>query len=90
MFDSYEFLALEVVGDVEYDTEDSDTADIAFVDFKVRLRAREKTGSTLEGQDMVITERSRFLRDGDPLRWRYASGEVKAKAAGMEDIVLNQ
>ena len=86
MFDSYEFIGLENIGEIEYSNDEKDEA---FVSFEVRLRAHEDTGSYVEGQEIVIREKSRFLRDGNPLRWRYSSGEVTSKVAGMENIILN-
>lgn len=86
MFNEYEFVALEDVGDVDRGAHD----DEAFLDFKVRMRKLEKgeEEGELEGE-VVLAERSRFLRDGDPLRWTYASGEVRTKIAGIDDVVLN-
>lgn len=85
MFDSYEFLGLEDIGDVE----EGENSDEAFVTFKVRMRAREDIGPYIGGQEIVIQEKSRFLRDGEPVRWRYASGDVKTEVAGVGDITLN-
>lgn len=65
-----------------------------FIEFKVTLRARENTatlagGANLPGQETVITERSRFVRDSNTGSWSYASGDVRSDVAGLEDTTLN-
>lgn len=85
MFDSYEFLSL-TPGQMEISEED---ANEAYLDFKVNLRANENNDK-LKGQEITISERSCFLRDGDPPRWRYSSGEVRSDIKGLEDVKLNQ
>ena len=65
-----------------------------YIEFKVTLRARENTatlagGANLPGQETVITERSRFLRDSNTGSWSYASGDVRSDVAGLEDTTLN-
>jgi SEC-C motif-containing protein len=82
MFDSYDFVGLEV------GTEEAGRADNeAFLDFKVQLRANAKSSSTLEGEMMTVMEKSRFLRDEKG--YRYAGGDVRTDVAGIEDVVLN-
>jgi SEC-C motif-containing protein len=82
MFDSYDFVGLEV------GTEEAGSADNeAFLDFKVQLRANAKSTKTLEGEMMTVMEKSRFLRDEKG--YRYAGGDVRTDVAGIEDVVLN-
>ena len=82
MFDSFDFIGLEAIEEIINDDE-------GFIDFKVKLRSNENSGEYIEGQEMVIREKSRFLRAGDPQRWLYASGEVRSEVAGLEDTILN-
>lgn len=82
MFDSYDFVGLEV-GTEDAGSEDNE----AFLDFKVRLRANSKSSKQLEGETMVVMEKSRFLRDEKG--YRYAGGDVRTDVAGIEDVVLN-
>ena len=84
MFDSFDFIGLEV-GSITM----SDDDDESFIDFKVKLRSNESSGPYIQGQEIVISENSRFLRSGDPPRWLYASGKVKSEVAGLEDTILN-
>ncbi len=58
-----------------------------FVDFKVNLRANKNSGEHIEGQEIVVQERSRFLRTSEG-GWLYAGGDVKSSVGG-EDIKLN-
>jgi SEC-C motif-containing protein len=82
MFDSYDFVGLEV------GTEEAGSADNeAFLDFKVQLRANAKSSKQLEGEMMTVMEKSRFLRDEKG--YRYAGGDVRTDVAGIEDVVLN-
>ena len=87
MFDSYEFVALEP-GEEEVGSDDKE----GFITFKVRLQAKDNGagGESIDGQETIISERSRFLYDGEPLCWRYAGGEVKSDVSGLDDVVLNQ
>lgn len=89
MFDSYEFVGLEVMGDGE-----EVNGDVGYIDFKVRLRARDQgrnefdyASETLAGAETVISERSKFLRSAEDGSWSYASGEVRSDVVG--DAVLN-
>jgi uncharacterized protein YchJ len=70
MFDSYDFVRLETLGDGEILGEHE-----GFLEFKATLRAKEDKGSMLAGQEVVIREKSRFLRDEETGKWLYASGE---------------
>lgn len=95
MFDSYEFAGLEdisdedpppiVAGNVDNRTE-------VFLEFKVRMRAKDSSGNdaaALSGKETVVSEKSRFLRDEEG-KWLYASGDVKSEVQGLQDTVLNQ
>lgn len=77
MFDSYEFVSL-APGEPSPGTDENE----AFLEFKVKLRARDGSG-----QETVVSEKSRFLKEGQ--EWLYASGEVRSDVAGLEDAVLN-
>jgi len=85
MFDSYDFVALEPGEEEPGDKE-------AHITFQVRLKAKGTGpgGESIAGQETIISERSRFLYDGEPLCWRYAGGEVKSDVSGLDDVVLNR
>lgn len=85
MFDSYDFVSLNA-GEVEIS---QDNPSEGYIEFKVNLRANTN-GSHLEGQEITVCERSKFLCDGNPPRWRYASGEVRSDVKGLEDVQLNK
>lgn len=85
MFDSYDFVSLNA-GEVEIS---EDNPNEGYIEFKVNLRANSN-GSHLEGQEITVCERSKFLFDGNPPRWRYASGEVRSDVKGLEDVQLNK
>lgn len=95
MFDSFEFVGLEIGGGSAGDAPeregegegDDDTE--RFLDFRVELRATRDDGTIPEGSTMTVRERSRFLRDESGDVWLYASGEVKADVDGLENTVLN-
>lgn len=82
MFDSYDFSGLEF-GETERGATDTES----FLEFKVRLKANSKTGKYLEGEEVVIAERSRFLMDD--VGCKYAGGDVRTNVKGIEDVVLN-
>ena len=85
MFDSYDFVELQA-GPEEVS---ADKPDEGYVDFKVRMKARDGQNS-LEGKETVVSERSRFILDGNPSMWRYAGGNVKSDIEGLDDLVLNK
>ena len=113
MFDSFEFVGLEVAdetgNDPEQSTEsvgvdtnnddddDDDDNNEAFLEFKVRLRgrsleeapARSRSLSSIEGEETIVSERSRFLRDPESGTWKYAGGDVRSTVQGLEDTSLN-
>ena len=82
MFDSFDFTKLEAGLEEPGENENE-----GFITFKVTLRAREDTTSALAGQETVITERSKFVREDDG--WKYSSGDVRSEVAGLEDTQLN-
>ena len=53
------------------------------------LRAKEDKNDKVAGQETVISERSRFLRNPDDGSWSYASGDVRSDVVGLEDTQLN-
>jgi SEC-C motif-containing protein len=83
MFDSYDFVNLEAGPEVPGADENE-----GFIEFKVTLRAKVNAASDIEGQETVITENSRFLRDLDGA-WSYASGEVRSDVVGLDTILNN-
>jgi SEC-C motif-containing protein len=83
MFDSYDFVNLEAGPEVPGADENE-----GFIEFRVTLRAKVNTASDIEGQETVITENSRFLRDSEGT-WSYASGEVRSDVVGMDTILNN-
>ena len=85
MLDSFEFVYLQA-GEEEM-SEDNENE--GFVEFKVTLRAKEDKVDAVAGQETVISERSRFLRDPSDGSWSYASGDVRSDVAGLEDTTLN-
>jgi SEC-C motif-containing protein len=84
MFDSFEFVNLEA-GPEEAGSDENE----GFIEFKVTLRAKEDTSSILAGQETIVSERSRFLRNPEDGSWTYASGDVRSGVQGLEDIPLN-
>lgn len=84
MFDSFEFESLVIGGD------EGAAADERFLDFTVTLRAAQNDGGGIAaGQELTVSERSRFLPTADGSGWLYASGEVRAQVDGLENAVLN-
>mmetsp|Transcript_14850 Transcript_14850/g.21253 ORF Transcript_14850/g.21253 Transcript_14850/m.21253 type:complete len:275 (+) Transcript_14850:57-881(+) len=85
MFDSFDFVQLEA-GPEKFT---NDNEHEGYLEFKVTLRAREDWQDSLAGQEMVIKERSKFLRDPENGSWKYASGDVRSYVKGLEDTTLN-
>jgi len=85
MFDSYEFVGLDA--EPQEISEDNDKE--GFINFKVNLRANENLGDEVEGQEIVVREKSRFLCSGEPASWSYAGGDVSSEVAGLEGVKLN-
>ena len=89
MFDSYDFISLEA-GEEEFTEEDNDEKKEGFIAFKVNLRANQSSGEHIEGQEITVQERSRFLRSsGKDGGWTYAGGDVTSNVAGLEGAKLN-
>ena len=86
MFDSFEFVNLEIGPEEPSANNDENEG---FITFKVTLKARvdNPSYSTLAGQETKVSERSRFIREDGV--WSYASGDVQSDAAGLEDTKLN-
>jgi SEC-C motif-containing protein len=106
MFDSFEFVGLEIVDDEEAsdgtESKSSTKSEIkddneAFLEFKVRLKGRSleeapvrsRSISSIEGEETIVSERSRFLRDPESGIWKYAGGDVRSTVEGLEDTTLN-
>lgn len=103
MFDSFDFINLELLGD-ENDHDDSnktenDDENEAYLSFQVTLRKRQTKGSgSSEEEDdespsqgtTIIQERSRFLRDEASRTWTYAGGDVRSQVEGLQDTQLNR
>jgi len=85
MFDSFEFVRLSA-GPEEINEDDGNEG---FVEFEVTLRAKEDEDNPVAGQETLISERSRFLRNPKDGSWSYASGDVRSNVAGLEDTTLN-
>jgi SEC-C motif-containing protein len=84
MFDSYEFVGIEAGPEVPGKNENE-----GFITFQVRLRAKGVGLEQSKGSETIVKEKSRFLRDPTTGVWSYASGEVRADVAGLEDTILN-
>ncbi len=100
MFDSFEFVGLEIVDEDETaESQGNNDADDneAFLEFRVRLKGRpldeaplrSRSLSSIEGEETVISERSRFLRNPESGVWKYAGGDVRSTVQGLEDTTLN-
>jgi SEC-C motif-containing protein len=101
MFDSFEFVELEIVDDDETveatENNKNKSENEAFLEFRVRLKGRSveeapvrsRSLSSIEGEETVVSERSRFLRDPDSGIWKYAGGDVRSTVQGLEDTTLN-
>lgn len=95
MFDSFEFVGLEILG--EDHKEDDDKDNETFLEFRVRMRGRSleespvrsRSVSSIEGEETVISEQSRFLKDLESGTWKYAGGDVRSTVQGLEDTTLN-
>eukprot|EP00525_Craspedostauros_australis_P000440 CAMPEP_0198131162 /NCGR_PEP_ID=MMETSP1442-20131203/55538_1 /TAXON_ID= /ORGANISM="Craspedostauros australis, Strain CCMP3328" /LENGTH=243 /DNA_ID=CAMNT_0043791919 /DNA_START=73 /DNA_END=804 /DNA_ORIENTATION=- len=86
MFDSYDFVKLNVLSDEEAGKDENES----YVAFEVVLRAMQRLAEDgLEGKETVISEKSRFLKDLTDGSWSYAGGEVRSGESGLEDTVLN-
>lgn len=92
MFDSFDFVKLEVQS-----IEETETEHVAYIDFTVTLRGRSDSGVALQsaaaavaGQETTVHERSQFLRSPDDGGvWRYSGGDVRSQVQGLEDTQLN-
>lgn len=104
MFDSFEFVGLEVQDDDDDDDDKTEEEVVklkddneAFLEFQVRLKGRSREEgptrsrslSSIEGEETVVSERSRFLRDPETGTWKYAGGDVRSTVQGLEDTSLN-
>lgn len=92
MFDSVEFMSLNITRCDEFQRTDSSEE---FIDFQVTLHTKEKAQqmvsfSKFEKSTLIqIQERSKFIKDNLTGSWLYASGVVRTLANGLDDIILN-
>lgn len=82
MFDSYEFVNLQPGPEETGATENE-----GFIEFKVTLESKDDLAGP-KGQQTVITEKSKFLRD-DKGVWTYATGEVRSDTVGLDTVINN-
>ena len=85
MFDGFEFVKLSA-GEEEMD---KDNENEGYIEFKVTFRARNDGKNSVAGQETVISERSKFIRNPTDGSWTYASGDVRSDVAGLEGTTLN-
>lgn len=91
MFDSFEFVKLEVGPEEESEEHEN----VGFIEFSVTLRAKDQSyledhdGAITPGSETKMTERSKFIRNRSTGVWSYASGDVQSGAAGLEGLSLN-
>jgi len=86
MFDSFDFVGLEILGGEDF-VDDND----GYLEFQVTMRGKDggTSSAAVAGKETVVKERSRFLRDPDTKAWTYASGDVRSEVAGLQDTQLN-
>jgi len=87
LFDSFEFIKLEVLGDDddEKDDESNSNENEAYISFQVTLQKKDKVD-----ERTIVKERSRFLKDPMKGSWTYAGGDVRSQVEGLQDTQLNQ
>lgn len=85
MFDGFEFVNLSA-GEEEVN---KDNENEGYIVFKVTFRARNDGKTSVAGQETVISERSKFIRNPSDGTWSYASGDVRSDVAGLEGATLN-
>jgi SEC-C motif-containing protein len=90
MFDSFDFIGLEVLKDEDGDNNDHE----AYIEFQVRMKGREgnleqRSVASIAGEETLVTERSQFLRDPETGIWTYSGGDVRSGVEGLEDVTLN-
>lgn len=99
MFDSFEFVNLQILGPEEL-SDDHETTNEGFLEFQVTIRGRaeddilrggttRRSAAAVAGLETMVKERSKFLRDPETGVWSYASGDVTSQVAGLEDTKLN-
>jgi uncharacterized protein YchJ len=92
MFDSFEFVGLNIINEEIVENE-------AYLEFTVRLRGRtyedsskrteQSSLSSIEGEETVVSEKSKFIKDSTTGIWKYAGGDVRSNVKGLDDITLN-
>jgi SEC-C motif domain protein len=98
MFDSFDFVNLQVLlrqeGETEEANNDDESSAVAYIEFQVTLRGRSDATSAaaVAGQETIVQERSQFRKDdisSTGVVWRYSGGDVRSQVAGLEDVSLN-
>jgi uncharacterized protein YchJ len=102
MFDSFEFVGLHILKEEIIDQQHNDNEE-AYLEFTVRLRGRtyeesssrsikrseQSALSSIEGDETVVSEKSKFMKDDSTGIWTYAGGDVRSNVQGLDDITLN-
>ena len=104
MFDSFEFVGLTILKEEIIDKQHNDNDKEAYLEFTVRLRGRtyeesssrsikrsteQSSLSSIEGDETVVSEKSKFMKDNSTGIWTYAGGDVRSNVQGLDDITLN-
>jgi SEC-C motif domain protein len=96
MFDSFQFVRLEILQDSDLSITENIFED--YIEFQVTIQAkilRQQSQKptmlqTIDGQYTTIKEKSKFLKDSGTGIWAYASGEIRSNVIGIENVVLNK
>ncbi|OEU06044.1 hypothetical protein FRACYDRAFT_273245 [Fragilariopsis cylindrus CCMP1102] len=103
MFDSFEFVDLTILKEEIIDKQQNDNEE-AYLEFTVRLRGRtyeesssrsikrsteQSSLSSIEGDETMVSEKSKFMKDDSTGIWTYAGGDVRSNVKGLDDITLN-
>ena len=104
MFDSFDFVGLTILKEEEIIDKQHNDNEEAYIEFTVRLRGRtyeesssrsikrsteQSSLSSIEGDETVVSEKSKFLKDTSTGIWTYAGGDVRSNVQGLDDITLN-
>jgi len=104
MFDSFDFIQLQITDDEDTSEDNNKEAtNEAYLEFTVRLRARsmekpsllnrlsqsDSITTSIKGEETVVKEKSKFIKDDTTGVWKYAGGDVRSDVKGLEDTTLN-